>query len=70
MVANLGQSPQTGEAESEAVCPDFASDDTDMRGLVDPDSVRVIAAWPKLLEDVKATIVTMVEPADKTYGLM
>src|SRR6185295_8080666 len=50
------QEVQAGEAKSEAVPPITAPND--------PDLTRIIAAWPRLHEKVKAAIRAMVESAD------
>jgi hypothetical protein len=49
----LRQSPNQGEAESEAVCPDS-------------DLKAVIAAWPVLPDAIKAGILAMVRTASGT----
>ena len=49
----------TGEAESEAVCPDSAP--------VDPDLAKVIAAWWALPAGVRAGIVAAVDGATRQH---
>jgi hypothetical protein len=56
---------RAGEAESEAVCQNFAPADAELSRRYDPDLALVIAAWATLPTDVRAGIVAMVKAAVK-----